>query len=187
MEVIFLNELFWSDFRAARNAKRLSQKAVGALFGVKGAAVGEWERKMRTPSAVKFLAICKAFNLDANKYSETITPAPWDQPELIVVDQEEQKKRVERQSRGPWLTDREILMFMGEALDEGFDHTYHYTVEEWQQKWDARLAYRARMEEQKAATEMAIESARAAQDLSYAEWREAGYGSYGMSTPEEWQ
>lgn len=187
MEVIFLNELFWSDFRAARNAKRLSQKAVGTLFGVKGAAVGEWERKMRTPSAVKFLAICKAFNLDANKYSQVIVPAPWDQPELIVVEQEEPERRFVRQSRGPWLTDREILIFMGEALDEGFDHTYHYTVEEWQTKWNARMEYRARMEENAAQAQIAAESALAANNLSYAEWREAGYGSYGMPNAEGWQ
>jgi transcriptional regulator with XRE-family HTH domain len=77
MDMVFNAELFWEDVRAARTARRLSQKTVGLEFGVGGSAVGQWERSKRTPSAVKFLALCTAFELEPSVYGTLISFPAW--------------------------------------------------------------------------------------------------------------
>lgn len=86
MEATFLVDKFWEDFKAARQRRNLSQEKVGEEFGVGGSAISQWENQKRTPSAVKFLCLCKAFDLSPSDYISVKTQPFWHQPRLPLVD-----------------------------------------------------------------------------------------------------
>jgi transcriptional regulator with XRE-family HTH domain len=126
MDMVFNAELFWEDVRAARTARRLSQKTVGREFGVGGSAVGQWERSKRTPSAVKFLALCTAFELEPSVYGTLISFPAWANKNMF------DREKLKSMSRGK----KKDYVPLAEAVDNsrrkivwGYDGEWWYEDE----------------------------------------------------------
>lgn len=111
MQATFESEKFWMDFKLARVRRKLTQKDVGEEFGVGEPAVSQWENQNRTPSAVKFLTLCKAFDLNPLDYITVNTPAVWMQQQLFDLAELDRRNAGVGTSETVWRTKAELDHF----------------------------------------------------------------------------
>lgn len=117
MQATFEAKKFWMDFKLARVRRDLTQKEVGAEFGVGEPAVSQWENQHRTPSAVKFLTLCKAFDLNPLDYIKIDMPAVWMQQQLFDLEELDRRNAGVGTSETVYRTKAELDRFDQMDLD----------------------------------------------------------------------
>lgn len=118
MQATFEAKKFWMDFKLARVRRDLTQKEVGAEFGVGEPAVSQWENQHRTPSAVKFLTLCKAFDLNPLDYIKIDMPAVWMQQQLFDLEELDHRNAGVGTSETVYRTKKEPLISTSAAPTE---------------------------------------------------------------------
>lgn len=111
MEARFKGQEFWMDFKVARVRRDLTQAQVGEEFGVGEPAVSQWENKNRMPSAIKFLTLCKAFDLNPLDYVVIEKPAAWMQQQLFDLEELDRRNAGVGTSETVWRTKAELDRF----------------------------------------------------------------------------
>lgn len=183
---------FAKDFHAERWGRGLTQEAIGKQLGISKSTVSRWENANTIISAAKLLAVC--FYLDLNPYKYLIvhtstkvqtrfhTAKDQSLQEVFSdmrIEKIEAPEVVKEKPKSIYLNMEEIVACMNDAAENGVDSRYGLDYGQWAVKYQAMLNLGGGVQ--------ASESEQAAENMSYDEWRNAGFGSMGMPTAEDWQ